>query len=316
MNDDIRDLLYYVSISDQRNAKGKAIEICEKELAKDKNENNKRVCRNVVKNIKERPQWMELSPRAKGLLLYEDLNTSFDDNLYYFGDEELVLEQRILSMASTCQKLNSVGIRYRNATLLLGPSGCGKSVFARHIAKALDRNFYMVDLSTILTAEMGGSSKNLRAVFDAIMDTGPNGFLFLDELDAFSQKRGTGGDSPGRELGRISVALMQLMDGLPSQTVLMAATNHVEAIDPAVLRRFSNKHEVKVFSNQQKEAMVGKYLTAIREKATGVFDLSWKDEDVTGFVAANSTLSNGELISRVQEALADMVQRGETFLHF
>lgn len=38
MNDDIRDLLYYVSISDQRNAKGKAIEICEKELAKDKNE--------------------------------------------------------------------------------------------------------------------------------------------------------------------------------------------------------------------------------------------------------------------------------------
>ena len=130
MNDDIRDLLYYVSISDQRNAKGKAIEICEKELAKDKNENNKRVCRNVVKNIKERPQWMELSPRAKGLLLYEDLNTSFDDNLYYFGDEELALEQRILSMASTCQKLNSVGIRYRNATLLLGPSGCGKSVFA------------------------------------------------------------------------------------------------------------------------------------------------------------------------------------------
>ena len=75
---------------------------------------------------------------------------------------------------------------------------------------------------------------------------------------------------------------MQLMDGLPSQTVLMAATNHVEAIDPAVLRRFSNKHEVKVFSNQQKETMVGKYLTAIREKATGVFDLSWKDEDVTG----------------------------------
>ena len=258
---------------------------------------------------------MELSSKAMGLLLYEDLNTSFDDNLYYFSDEEIALEQRIVRMADACQKLNSAGVRYRNATLLLGPSGCGKSVFARHIAKALDRNFYMVDLSSILTAEMGGSSKNLRAVFDAIMDTGPNGFLFLDELDAFSQNRGTTErDSPGKELGRISVTLMQLMDGLPPETVLMAATNHEEAIDPAVLRRFSIKHEVKLFSKEQKVAMVQKYLSAIKEKAVGIFNMSWEEDTINKFVAENSSVSNGELIAHVQQAIADMVLRNDAIL--
>lgn len=315
MNNDIRDLLYFVSISDQKHAKAKAIDICEKELTKEKNESNKRICRNVIKNINERPKWMELSSKAMGLLLYEDLNMSFDDNLYYFSDEEIALEQRIVRMADACQKLNSAGVRYRNATLLLGPSGCGKSVFARHIAKALDRNFYMVDLSSILTAEMGGSSKNLRAVFDAIMDTGPNGFLFLDELDAFSQNRGTTErDSPGKELGRISVTLMQLMDGLPPETVLMAATNHEEAIDPAVLRRFSIKHEVKLFSKEQKVTMVQKYLSSIKEKAVGIFDMSWKEDAINKFVAENSSVSNGELIAHVQQAIADMVIRDDAIL--
>ena len=127
MNNDIRDLLHFVSISDQKHAKAKAVDICEKELAKEKNESNKRICRNVIKNINERPQWMELSSKAMGLLLYEDLNTSFDDNLYYFSDEEIALEQRIVRMADACQKLNSAGVRYRNATLLLGPSGSGST---------------------------------------------------------------------------------------------------------------------------------------------------------------------------------------------
>ena len=315
LNDDIRDLLYYVSISDQKRAKARALVICEKELAKDKNESNKRVCRNVVKNIKERPQIMELPAKAQGLLIYEDVNVSFNDSLYYFDEDELALEKRILTMAKTCQKLNSVGIKYRNATLLTGPSGCGKSVFARRMAKTLGRNFFMVDLSYILDSAMGGSSKNLRAIFDAINEMGPNGFLFLDELDAFSQDRGTAGDdSPGKELGRISVTLMQLMDCLPPEIVIMAATNHIEAIDPAVLRRFSIKHEVKVFDKEQKVKMLEKYLTAIQSNATGEFDLNWDTENLKTFIEAHQALSNGELIAKVQQAMADMLLGDDSML--
>ena len=313
LNDDIRDLLHAVSISDQKRAKSIAKVICAKEMAKPGNEANKRLCKSVVDNINNRPQWMELPAKAKQLLIAEDVENIFDDRLYYFAEDEVTLEQRILSMANTCQKLNSVGIRYRNATLLIGPSGCGKSVFARHMAKKLGRAFYMVDLSQILDSYMGGSSKNLRNIFDAISEIGPNGFVFLDELDAFSRSRDmTDSSAAGQEIGRMSVTLMQLLDCMPSETVLMAATNHPEA--PAVLRRFSVKHEVKVFGVEEKTKMLQKYLTAIRENAEGVFELSWSDAEVKAFVEANQTLSNGELITNIQQALADMLQSGETVI--
>ena len=315
LNDNIRDLLHAVSISDQKRAKSIAKVICAKEMAKPGNEANKRLCKSVVDNINNRPQWMELPAKAKQLLIAEDVENTFDDRLYYFAEDELALEQRILSMANTCQELNSVGIRYRNATLLLGSSGCGKSVFARHLAKKLGRAFYMVDLSQILDSYMGGSAKNLRSIFDAISEIGPNGFVFLDELDAFSRSRDmTDSSAAGQELGRMSVTLMQLLDCMPSETVLMAATNHPETIDPAVLRRFSVKHEVKVFGTEEKTKMLQKYLTAIRENAEGIFEFSWSEAELKAFVEANQTLSNGELITNIQQALADMLQSGGTVL--
>ena len=204
LNDDIRDLLHAVSISDQKRAKSIAKVICAKEMAKPGNEANKRLCKSVVDNINNRPQWMELPAKAKQLLIAEDVENTFDDRLYYLAEDELALEQRILSMANTCQELNSVGIRYRNATLLLGPSGCGKSGFARHMAKKLGRVFYMVDLSQILDSYMGGSAKNLRSIFDAISEIGPNGFVFLDELDAFSRSRDmTDSSAAGQETSSI-----------------------------------------------------------------------------------------------------------------
>ena len=294
LNDDIRDLLHAVSISDQKRAKSIAKVICAKEMAKPGNEANKRLCKSVVDNINNRPQWMELPAKAKQLLIAEDVENTFDDRLYYFAEDELALEQRILSMANTCQELNSVGIRYRNATLLLGSSGCGKSVFARHMAKKLGRAFYMVD---------------------AISEIGPNGFVFLDELDAFSRSRDmTDSSAAGQELGRMSVTLMQRLDCMPSETVLMAATNHPETIDPAVLRRFSVKHEVKVFGTEEKTKMLQKYLTAIRENAEGIFEFSWSEAELKAFVEANQTLSNSELITNIQQALADMLQSGGTVL--
>ena len=318
LNDDIRELLEAVSLSDQRRAKDKAIAICQKELEKG-SANNKRLCDFVIRNIKNRPQWMEIPARAKDLLIYEDLEQTFDDRLYYFAAEEQELELRILTMTDTCKKLNSVGIRYRNATLLLGPSGCGKSVFARHIAKRLGRSFYMVDLSSIVDSALGGSAKNLKNIFDSIMDIGPNGFLFLDELDGFTQTRDFGckgnvNGSVDRELGRISIALMQLLDKLPPDTIIMAATNHEETIDPAVLRRFSIRHTVKPFSIEDKVKMVEKYLTAIKENAEGVFSISWDPEHLRSFVSAFGDASNDRLIIRTQQAIAEMLLKDESVL--
>ena len=101
LNDDIRELLEAVSVSDQRRAKDKAIAICQKELEKG-SASNKRLCDSVIRNIKSRPQWMEIPALAKNLLIYEDLEQTFDDRLYYFSAEEQELERRILMMTNTC----------------------------------------------------------------------------------------------------------------------------------------------------------------------------------------------------------------------
>lgn len=60
--------------------------------------------------------------------------------------------------------------------------------------------------------------------------------------------------------------------------------------------------------------MLQKYLTAIRENAEGIFEFSWSEAELKAFVEANQTLSNGELITNIQQALADMLQSGGTVL--
>jgi len=94
---------------------------------------------------------------------------------------------------------------------------------------------HIINLSTIVSSRIGETSQNLKMIFDkAKME---NGVLFLDEFDQIGKARSNNERDVG-EMRRLVNTLIQLIDYLPERSLLIAATNQIEIIDKALIRRF------------------------------------------------------------------------------
>lgn len=131
--------------------------------------------------------------------------------------------------------LAQAGASLPSRVLIYGPPGTGKTQTARWIAAQLNLPLLTVRCDTLVSSMLGQTSRNLRRVFDYAERT-PS-VLFLDEFDALAGARGNERDVG--ELQRVVIALLQNMDALPDSTILVAATNHEQLLDPAIDRRFA-----------------------------------------------------------------------------
>ena len=141
------------------------------------------------------------------------------------------------------EELSRYGLPVNNKILLHGSSGCGKTMTAKAIAQALGKKILILNLSNIVCSRIGETSQNIKQVFDkAARD---KAVLFLDEFDQIGKARGDDEKDVG-EMRRLVNTLIQLIDYLPEQSLLIAATNHLEIIDTALLRRFQLKVEYRL----------------------------------------------------------------------
>ncbi len=102
------------------------------------------------------------------------------------------------------------------------------------MASQLGLPLHVIDLAMLMSSLLGGSAANLRAVID--FAKGSPCVLFLDEIDAIAKRRGD--DADVGEAKRLVTVLLQELDAWPASSVLLAATNHPELLDPAAWRRF------------------------------------------------------------------------------
>lgn len=119
--------------------------------------------------------------------------------------------------------------------LIYGPPGTGKTLTARWIAAHLSLPLLTVRCDTLVSSLLGQTSRNLRRVFEYATQTPC--VLFMDEFDALAGARGNERDVG--ELQRVVIALLQNIDALPDNTIVVAATNHDQLLDPAIGRRFA-----------------------------------------------------------------------------
>ncbi len=127
------------------------------------------------------------------------------------------------------------GLPLNNKVLLQGASGCGKTTTAKAIAHALGKPLYILNLSNVVSARIGETSQHLKQLFDKA--SRDKAVLFLDEFDQIGKERGNDTTDVG-EMRRLVNTVIQLMDYLPQEALLIAATNHAEILDPALVRRF------------------------------------------------------------------------------
>ena len=121
-----------------------------------------------------------------------------------------------------------------NGILLHGPPGVGKTFFARAIAGEYDLNLIHVSTGDLVASLVGQSAQNIEKAFDTALDNLP-ALLFFDEFDSAAQRRD---NSPDREARRTVNQLLTSLEAYRDERrlLVMAATNSIEHLDPAVIR--------------------------------------------------------------------------------
>jgi|SRR5690554_250792 len=152
----------------------------------------------------------------------------------FLKDENRKVIGQLIKEHQHIDKLHQYGLPVNNKVLLHGSSGCGKTTTAKAIANALERPLLILNLSNVVSSRIGETSQNLKAVFDKAERE--KAVLFLDEFDLIGKNRDD--DKDVGEMRRLVNTLIQLIDYFPEKTLLICATNHLDIIDKALLRRF------------------------------------------------------------------------------
>jgi len=147
----------------------------------------------------------------------------------------VVHEQRMAT------RLAAAGLHPTHKLLLTGPPGTGKTHTARWLAFTLERPLITLDLPQLVAHELGRSARNLQAALNAAARH--EAVLFVDELDAIGKARAEAGDVG--EMTRLVNVLLLELDRWPHERLLVAATNHETLLDPALLRRFERRLELR-----------------------------------------------------------------------
>ncbi len=169
---------------------------------------------------------------------------------------ERVALQEFLDERSHLQSLLSSGLEPSKSLLVTGPPGVGKTHLITHIASVLKLPLVTLDLSTAISSYLGRTGFNLRKVID--YGQSMPSVLFLDEFDAVAKRR----DDPTDlgELKRIVNVLLLELDRWPAHSIIAAATNHPDLLDPAVWRRFDLVLEISLPGERERTDLLEMYL--------------------------------------------------------
>ena len=158
-------------------------------------------------------------------------------------EEKEELEE-VVDFLKTPQKYTSVGARIPKGLLLVGPPGTGKTLLAKAVAGEAGVPFFSISGSDFVEMFVGVGASRVRDLFEEAKKNSPC-IVFIDEIDAVARRRGTGMGGGHDEREQTLNQLLVEMDGfgVNEGIIVMAATNRVDILDPAILRpgRFDRK---------------------------------------------------------------------------
>ena len=145
--------------------------------------------------------------------------------------------KEIVDFLKSPDKYNKVGARIPKGVLLVGPPGTGKTLMAKAVAGEAGVPFFSISGSDFVEMFVGVGASRVRDLFEEGKRHSPC-IIFIDEIDAVARRRGTGMGGGHDEREQTLNQLLVEMDGfgVNEGIIVMAATNRVDILDPAILR--------------------------------------------------------------------------------
>jgi transitional endoplasmic reticulum ATPase len=209
--------------------------------------------------------------------------------------------RRMSDMLKHAEALREQGHEPPRAALLYGPPGTGKTQIARTLANESGLNFIAAGPSDIKGAHLGESSRLVRELFERARAK-PT-VLFIDEIESGAPSRN--GGRPDQYTVEIVNELLTQMDGVKKVTgtvFVLAATNHLDVVDAAVLSRFEDRVEVPNPGERERHRMVQSFIGRRRTD----FDV---DAVAAEIAAGTAGLSGRDLMSLVRRASQQSADR-------
>ncbi|CAF2087962.1 hypothetical protein BRARA_F02334 [Brassica rapa] len=244
--------------------------------------------------------------RAKFISAEERTGVTFDD---FAGQEYIKRElQEIVRILKNDEEFQNKGIYCPKGVLLHGPPGTGKTLLAKAIAGEAGLPFFAANGTDFVEMFVGVAASRVKDLFGSSRSFAPS-IIFIDEIDAIGSKRGgpdIGGGGAEREQGLLQI--LTEMDGFKvstSQVLVIGATNRLDILDPALLRkgRFDKIIRVGLPSKDGRLAILkvharNKFFRSEDEKEELLQEVAENTEDFTGAELQNVLNEAGILTAR------------------
>lgn len=159
-------------------------------------------------------------------------------------------------------RYKALGIEFPSAVILHGPPGCGKTFAVDRLVDFLGWPSFQIDASSVASPYIHETSKKVAEVFDKAMQNAPS-VLVIDEMEAFLADREMG--SGHHRVEEVAEFLRRIPEATKNEVLIVAMTNRVDMIDPAILRRGRFDHVIKVDFASETEilSLLEKLLSAL-----------------------------------------------------
>ena len=223
-------------------------------------------------------------------------------------EEEKEELEEIVDFLKNPQKYTGVGARIPKGVILVGPPGTGKTLLAKAVAGEAGVPFFSISGSDFVEMFVGVGASRVRDLFEEAKKNAPC-IIFIDEIDAVARQRGTGMGGGHDEREQTLNQLLVEMDGfgVNEGIIVMAATNRVDILDPAILRpgRFDRKVAVGRPDVKGREEILGVHT---KEKPLG------EDVDLHRIAQTTAGFTGADLENLMNEAAINTAKEGRKFL--
>ena len=151
--------------------------------------------------------------------------------------------EHVVDIVQNRDRYKVLGIEFPSALVLHGPPGCGKTFAVERLIDFLGWPSFQVDASSVASPYIHETSKKVAEVFDKAMQDAPS-VLVIDEMEAFLADRET--DFGHHRVEEVAEFLRRIPEAAKNEVLIVAMTNRIDMIDPAILRRGRFDHVVKV----------------------------------------------------------------------